>query len=299
MLAILGLRSATPRCARCSAALACLLALAVAFAAGCGTTRVVRTPVYEKDRIEAFLRGYEQGGQAVARGFAHPAVVAPVRLAHILAFVDVEMLVGKERRRLPAVDPGAVYEVAEALSAALEQADPSQEVVVRAVRQERSLGIFHKQFLTSFVAYVKGDLLTLHFGHVDWEVPKMGAGTRDELPEPKEGVRVMDFRVVPDSALVALGPQSVGAEWRSERFREPERIQVTPGGQVLRRTILLESAPEEGGGASPAEEPLPQNLSPETLRALAELEEQRRAGQLSEAEYQSRRRALLGAAPEP
>lgn len=267
-------------------------------ASGCSTTRVVRTPVYQKDRVEAFLRSYQRGGEAVARGFAHPAVIAPVRLAHILSFVDVEMLVGKQRSRVAAVDPGTLYAVADALSAALEKADPSQEVVVRALRQERSLGIFHKEFLTSFVAYVKGDLLTFYFGYVDWEVPKMGAGAKQEdLPEPKEGVRAMDFRIVPDSALVSLGPQSAGADWRSDRFREPERIQVTPGGQVLRRTILLESAPEETGGAPPSEELPLEGLSPDTLRALADLEERRRAGELSEAEYQTRRRQLLEAHP--
>ena len=39
---------------------------------------------------------------------------------------------------------------------------------------------------------------------------------------------------------------------------------------------------------------LPENLSPEQLRSLADIEEARRAGKITETEYRARRRAILG-----
>ena len=39
---------------------------------------------------------------------------------------------------------------------------------------------------------------------------------------------------------------------------------------------------------------LPENLSPEQLRSLADIEEERRAGRITETEYRARRRAILG-----
>ena len=54
--------------------------------------------------------------------------------------------------------------------------------------------------------------------------------------------------------------------------------------QRLGRAILLEEAPEEAPAAAT---PLPQGLTPEILRALADLEE-RRDGSISEGEYQRR-----------
>jgi hypothetical protein len=47
---------------------------------------------------------------------------------------------------------------------------------------------------------------------------------------------------------------------------------------------------------------MPENLSPTTLRDLADVEEGRMKGEFSEAEYRSRRREILeaaGAAPPP
>ncbi len=58
----------------------------------------------------------------------------------------------------------------------------------------------------------------------------------------------------------------------------------------MRREILLE---DEAVEAPEASEPLPDGLAPEALRRLADLEELRRDGRISEAEYQRRRQALL------
>lgn len=276
-----------------------LVAAAVALAAtaaGCGT-RVVRTHVVTTDSVEAFLRSTKDGGDVVPRGFDHPAIIAPVRLAHILAFVDVELGEGDQRRRVPAVPPDLIYEIGDALSLALEKADPNQVAVVRATRLERRFGLFSQRYLSSLLAYARGGQLFVHFGHVDWEVPKYGPGPNagDELPEPWEDREVMDFRVVPDAVFTPAGRQAVAVDWRSERFGEAERIRVSPTGQIRRRTVLIDSPPEpEPAQAAPA---LPPNLSPEALRELADLEEQRRRGDLTEAQYQARRRDILAAEP--
>jgi hypothetical protein len=278
------------------AALAALAAAAV-LASGCGT-RVMREPVLDTGELRILLRSYKRGGQVVERGFAHPAVIAPVRLAHILAYVDVEVTEDKKKRRTPALPVESVYDLADALSAALEKAGPNQEVVVFVVRREKRYGLFHQDYLSTFVACVEGGLLQLHFGHVDWMVPKLvqsGVSQDAELPEPKPGKVLMDFRVVPDTAFMLVDPQTVAFEWKSDRFREPDRVRMTPGGQIKRRTVLMEADPgivEE----QVVDEAVPEGLSPETLRALADLEEQRRRGEISEADYQARRRALLAGA---
>ncbi|MGH3113173.1 MAG: hypothetical protein ACRDOP_06880, partial [Gaiellaceae bacterium] len=66
------------------------------------------------------------------------------------------------------------------------------------------------------------------------------------------------------------------------------------GGKVLRTTILMESEEE----APPAPRPVLPELTPEQLRALADLEEARTEGKVSEAEYAAERNRIL-APPTP
>jgi hypothetical protein len=74
-------------------------------------------------------------------------------------------------------------------------------------------------------------------------------------------------------------------------FAHPTRTRVTPSGNVVRREILSES-PEEVQDRPDAGTEL-ENLSPEQLRSLADIEELRRAGRITEVEYRARRRAIL------
>lgn len=281
-----------PRGLRRAPWLAVSLGLALASTA-CGTTRVERQSVVQNGGIEAFLRSYRKGGEEVEQGFNHPAPIAAVRLAHILSFIDVEVGEGKKRERIAAVDPVIIYEVGDALEQALDLAGPNQEVVVMAVRKERRLGIFHATFLTSFIAYVKGDLLTIQLGHANWEVPKIDQSPGDDLPEPRRDRDMMPFRVVPDPALTLLGPKTVAVDWRSDAFRDPTRIQLSPSGEVRRRTVLMEDDTPLDEEAAPEGTIRLDDLTPEKLRDLADLEEQRRAGEVTEAEYQRRRLEIL------
>lgn len=267
-----------------------LLLLGVAFAcAACGT-RYARVPVQDDDFAKVVLRAELRDGEPLDRGFHHPATISGVRIAHMLAQIDVRVGSGGDEpsERRPAIPTELVYPLGDALSQAFAKADPSQEIVVQALRRERKLGLFTQSFLTSFVAFVgDDDLLHLQLSRLDWPVPK---GEEEELREPVPGSEVMAFRVLASEGVDPVGHQAVAVHWRDDRFRNPTTVRVGPGGKVSRRTVLMEQE-------APAAEETPAGVTlptdPDALRALADLEEARRSGAVTEAEYQRKRRELL------
>jgi hypothetical protein len=269
--------------------LSCLsVLLAAALSFGCGT-RYARVPVHEGDDATVVLRSELRDGKPLERGFAHPATISGARLAHVLAQIDVRKDAGGDApgERGPAIPTDLVYPLGELLASALAKADATQEVVVQAVRRERRLGLFTATFATSFVAFVGADeRLHLQLFRLDWEVPK---GREEELREPLPGREVMAFRVLASEGVEPTGHQSVAVDWREERFRNPTTLRVGPGGKMTRRTVLME---EEAPAAEPAGD-LALPTDPAALRALADLEEARRSGAITEAEYQRRRRELM------
>ncbi len=102
--------------------------------------------------------------------------------------------------------------------------------------------------------------------------------------------------MIPSKGMTLIDTASVSVAWNDPIFAKATRTRITPGGRVVRRTILMES-PEVTDDSAPAQEPapaaLPANLSPETLRALADLEDARRRGDLTESEYDTERRRIL------
>jgi len=278
------------------------LVLAVALVLACSgcLTRTLRTPVVEERGLEIFLRGQKKGGQAIDRGFEHPASIAPVRMAHILSRVDVRVDKKKAPERAPAIPTNSLFAIADGVSKALAAADSSQQVVVMLVRREKRFVLFDHYFLTSFLAYIRGDRLFLHFSRIDWEVPP--SREKKRLPEPHEGKKQMKFSVHAGNSMMALDSQSLMVDWRDDVFKRPTAMQTLPGGRVVRRTILMESLPEDEddlGSGDPAsrKEPAPEDLSPKTLRDLADLAEQRAQGVISEGEFEVRRRQILRADP--
>jgi hypothetical protein len=168
-----------------------------------------------------------------------------------------------------------------------------------AIRKRRHLGVFDTDFLTSFVAYVRGPQLFIHISRLDWEIPQR---QREKPPEPRAGEERMAFRVYPSEGMELVDNQGVAVSWRDEIFARPTRTKVLPTGKVVRKTILLESdveAPPEGETEGEVEQevtppPLPPTgLSPEQLRALADLEEARRAGEITEAEYVAQQQDIM------
>ena len=116
----------------------------------------------------------------------------------------------------------------------------------------------------------------------------------DTVPEPWPNREVMRFKVLTGDGIVPVGAQAVAAAWRDPLFLSASQVRLGPRGKVMRREILFESLEEEAEPTAPG---LTGQLSPETLRALADLEESRRGGAISEAEYRDRRRSILASDP--
>jgi hypothetical protein len=279
------LRRLTPIATRFTVLVICSLAL------GACATRTVTEKVFDDDRVTATLRGQTKSGVPVDRGYAHPAVIAPTRIANILSRIDLRGEGDERNERRPAIGTDSLYTIGDGLSKALSEADPSQEIVVLAIRKHKNFGIFDRDFLTSFIAYTKGEQLYIHMSRSDWEV---GRKKNDRIPEPKLGDHPMKFRVVPSRGMALIDSQSVAADWRGTIFDTASRTSVTPDGKVVRRTILLE-AESEPAQVAPIDEPLPAGLSATALRRLSDLEEQRERGQVSDSEYRVRRSEILDA----
>ena len=148
------------------------------------------------------------------------------------------------------------------------------------------MGRVRPRLPTSFVAYAKDDRLYVHMSRHDWEIED----ARRALPS-RGSATTPGFKLYP-APRWRSPDQSVAVDWRDPVFKRESRTRVLPSGQVERREILMES-PEEVEDTDAAMK-LPANLSPEQLRGLADLEEQRREGRITETEYRTKRRAILG-----
>jgi hypothetical protein len=277
-----------PRSARSAALL--LLATSV-LASGC-MTKTVRTPVFEENFTEVFLRHEARGGKPIDRGFTHPATIAPVRITNMLARIEVRKEDAKDRE--PAIGTDLLYPIGEGISRALAKADSSQSVVVMAKERKRSMGIFTQDYLTSLLVWVEGDKIFVKLGSLEAPLSK---NPNDKVPEPEFDKIVGKNRAVPSEGIAAEAPQVVSANWRDPIFKDTGVLHVRAGGKVVRRTVLMDSGGEgeippepeaEAGAAAP-----PAGLSSTALRALADLEDARRRGEVTEADYQSKRRQIL------
>lgn len=265
------------------------VALLALLASGC-MTKTIRTPVFEENFTEVYLRHEARAGKPVDRGFSHPATIAPVRITNMLARIEVRK--EEEKDRLPAIGTDLLYPAGEGISRALAKADPSQSVIVMARERKRSMGVFTQDYLTSLIVWVEGDKIFIKLGSLDAPLSK---NPNDKVPEPEFDKIVGKNRVVPSEGLNTEGPQVVSANWRDPIFKDTGVLHVRAGGKVVRRTVLMDS----GGEGEIPPEPLsgapapPAGLSSTALRALADLEDARRRGEVTEADYQSRRRQIL------
>ena len=285
-----GDRSSTAR----RAAWALVAALASLTSLACAPS-YVRTPVFKQDRSEIYLRNVAKGGQPVDRGFSHPVSIAPVRLTNILARIEVKGSGDKDQRK-PAIPTGVLYMIGEGASQALAKANSTQEVVVMALERKRSLGIFTTDYATTLLLWAKDDKLFIQIDKLDEPISK---DPNEKLAEPSEQPTNMKklHVLAGDGISPQQTPLLLAISWRDDVFRE-SAVRMRAGGEVVRRTILME-APSDSE-AKPTGPAPPEELSPEALRALADLEETRRRGDLTENEYQTRRKAILsGQLPEP
>jgi hypothetical protein len=267
---------------------ASLLVVAVV-ASGC-MTKEIRTPVFEQNMTEVYLRHEEKGGKPVDRGYSHPVSIAPVRITNILARIEVRKENEKERR--PALPTNVLYAIGEGVSRSLAKANSSQQVIVMAKERKRSMGIFTQDYLTSAIVWMQGDRMFVKLGKLDSPLSK---NPSDKVPEPQLDEVIGENRAVPSDGVNVENPQLVSANWRDPLFKDADVISIRAGGKVVRRTVLMDSGEESTIPANPEEGAAvpPQGLSPDALRALADLEEERRRGEVTEADYQSRRRQIL------
>lgn len=268
-------------------ALAAALALVLA---GCGASYQRRAVETGSKAVEIILRGERGDDGLVDEGFQHPLTVSGVRLTHILAQIDVREEADEGGQRRPAIPTDSLYEIGQAVARGLAQASSAEEVVVRSFRKSRRLGLFSTTYLTSLVVYVKDDRLFVHLRHLDWQIPKPDEG---DPPEPWVFRTVESFKILPGEAMTAVGPQDVAVDWRDPVFRKPKSIRVGPGGRIERRIILMEMEEEAGAETTAQEEERSGRLSPQALRALADLEEARLSGEITESQYKAKRRAIL------
>ena len=231
----------------------------------------------------------------------HPVFIAPVRLSHMLARIDIRLSVKEGQQRVPAFHIESLDSISEGLAKGLREADPNQRIIVYSIRREKRFGIFDTNYLTSFIAYVHGENLFLHLSRSNWEIPPR---KKDRLPEPKIGKFSSKFRILPGKAMKMVDEQSLAIAWSDKIFERPTRTRVTPSGQMMRKTILMESEEPESdpntesdtGEAKSAETlTIPAGISAKTLRELADLEERRQRGEISEYDYEQQRTKILDA----
>ena len=273
-----------------------LLALASLFLAGslpgCAT-RTVRHELINRQQVQVDLVREVAGFTVEKRGYEHPAIISEERLAHILGAIEVETVAsGEGTIRQPAFAAEVVPETAEVLSEALRQASPDEEVGVKVIRRESRLGLFNKKFLTTFIAYVKDGYLYVLLRHVDFPIKE--SEEKKPWPDPKRDRTAMGFRVVTGEPIYFAGLQDLEIDWRSDVFRTAFKLPGSTGGEKRRREVIDSSPiPKEEIRSADLESIGLADLTPEQLRALADLEEDRREGRITENTYQRARRQLL------
>jgi len=282
------------RAIRTAAALALVATLGLA-ATGCATRNVrhnIRNDYLTTVDLVREVRGFSVQEQ----GYEHPAIISPTRLSNILRALEVEMQTEEGTIRQPAIHPALLNRVAEALSAALEEASPNEEVAIKVVRKQRRLGVFDSKFLTTFLAHVKDQQLYIALRRIEWPLPSGAESTKSKnvLPDPVRERPSMDFRVVTGEPIYFAGPQDLEIDWRNEAFETAFHLQGSTKGRKRKREVLESSRiPKEEFAPAPGEAVGLDQLTPEQLRALADLEEDRREGRITETAYQRERRQLL------
>jgi hypothetical protein len=269
-----------------------LLASLALSSTGCAS-RPRRQSIIDRTGMQVDLVRYVRGFRTESQGFAHPAIISAERLEHILGAVEIET---REKQGATIRQPGfhkeMIAPIAAALSQGLREAGPDQEVGIQAVRKERSLGIFHTKYLTTLLAWVKGDSLFLQLHRSEWPIPQ--AKESKPLPKAQRDTRPMDFRVVSGEPLYFAGPQTLEIDFANDVFRAAYQLPGSTGGEKRRREVLIQSPIPQSERKSAQDDGVRlDQLSPDQLRALADLEEDRRAGRITEPAYQKARRELL------
>ncbi len=248
---------------------------------------MVRETVLENERVQVLLRRVE--GKAAAQ-HAHPATIADVRIAHILA--SLTHTDGDGGRQLT-IRSTHVYDLAEGIARALGKATPADEVIAIAFARDRRLGIFSDDRVTALRTYLEGDELLIEFFALEEPREDERPGRRGEYRAPLAlpAARAR-FSIVPGEAQRVHGERGVAVAWRDDYYRRPVSLRFREG-QIKRRTVLMEMPAEDAPGAAAASRDAGSGaLGDQQRRALQELEALRREGEITESEYGRRRRLI-------
>jgi hypothetical protein len=269
-----------------------LVALLTASLSGCAA-RTVRHTLIKQNLIQVELVREVKGFTVVERDYEHPAIISTQRLGHILGAIEIETSAeGKGTIRQPAFHPDIIPRTAEGLAKALAEANPNEEIGVKVIRREARLGVFNRKLLTTFIAYMDEGHLYLLIRRVEWFIKE--SDERKPLPEPQRNRKAMNFRVVSGDPIFYAGAQDLEVDWQNNVFRTAFRLPGTTGGKKQQREILSTSPiPKDELEAAAGDSLDLDQITPEQLRALADLEEQRRDGLITETAYQRARRELL------
>ena len=284
--------TATPRFLRGTrlARLLSILSISCVLCVAC-VTRQVDVSIYADFESDIKLRGYTRSGKPLDRGYNHPVNISAQRVSHILAAIEVRVGERDKHTLYPIITGKTLLPVSTAVAKALNQADSSQMVVVKNIRKHRRFGVFTRKYLTSFIIFAESDYLNVKVSRIDWEVSR---DPKAKIPEPRLGEEQMKFRTMPGEGMHSAGKQTVAAAWRDPVFATTSRTLGRNDSGARTRTVLMEEPipAHELGRALP--EDVIDHLSPETLRALADLEELRQQGGITEGDYSRRRDELLG-----
>ncbi|HTO09207.1 MAG TPA: hypothetical protein VMR86_19305 [Myxococcota bacterium] len=270
-------------------------ALAALVLAGCGP-KLVRDRVYDNPQVRVELQRREQGGQVIPRGYAHPATIADVRIAHILGSLTFE---NNDKERKPMIRSEHLYDLAAGIAKALAKATPDDEVAAASFPMDRRLGIFSDDRVTSFRLHIEGDAMRIEFMNVEDPLEKEGSKVsfRDyEIPSDLPTLAPR-YTIITSDSISKFGTRGVTVAWRDDTFRRPITMKDREG-RVKKRTVLMEmpneNMPPAGAGKQPlAHQDRPPGLSDAQVRALDHADEDRANGSITEPEYQKRRRLIL------
>ena len=267
-----------------------LAALVVCVLAGCAA-KFVREPIYDKPGVRVELRHQVVDGKPVPRGYAQPATIADVRIAHILASLSSE---NDDHERQPMIRSQFVYDLADGIALALAKAGPDDEVAAASFPEDRRLGIFTDERVTSFRLALVGDEMQIEFYAFEQPLEREGnKATPREYEIPTESPTLEPkYKIVPAEAQTRHGARGVDVAWRGPYYRRPISLSFRQG-EARRRTVLMELPPENEPAPAAGEMPVPANLSDEQLRALDQLDAGRQSGLVKESDYQRRRRLVL------
>ena len=244
-----------------------LLALLALIACG---TKYVRQEVFNSDnkQVRIELRRTEEGGEPVSKGYEHPATIAAVRIAHILATINFEDPEGAERS---AIRGEHLYLLADGINKALEQA--GDEIAAAALSQDRKFGLFTSDRATSFQLFMRDDQLHISFYAIEQPLEK--PGVTDEIKTykiPREfPTRRPAFKLVPGKAQARTGARTLVVDWRSPVYRRALKL-GRYGRGLRRRQVLMELPEEEENDPADVGLGLPPEVTDAQIKALDEID---------------------------